>query len=204
MNNEKIKSIEVIDILEQIQKLNKMIALHQDSENDSMLKQYLHMKDSFVKGLGEMMQKLDIKINEIKEIGGSRNKDFYSPLYLDDYDLFPLKDIQLELDNFNKLQLQQGLAIGLLLLIAWAIFEAASRHLLKGSDNNILTPSDLVISLFDQEIISEVDKDWLLQKSKIRDSVAHGFKYAEPSLTNNDLNKIKSITTSLIVQKLAS
>lgn len=54
----------VSDILEQINELNKMIAIHKnDAENNSMLTPYMHMKAEFVNELNSILTafRLDVK-----------------------------------------------------------------------------------------------------------------------------------------------
>ena len=57
------KIIRVMDILEQVEALNEMIALHKgQSENSSMLVQYESMKNEFVKELNGILQEFKIKL----------------------------------------------------------------------------------------------------------------------------------------------
>ena len=60
--NEKI--VRVIDILEQVEELNKMIELHKNSnpESSSMLSQYEQMKATFVQELNTILKKFQINI----------------------------------------------------------------------------------------------------------------------------------------------
>ena len=57
------KIVRVSDILEQIDELNKMIEIHQDSSGESsMLSQYKHMKDEFIKELSSILQEFQLGI----------------------------------------------------------------------------------------------------------------------------------------------
>jgi hypothetical protein len=66
MNNLDIKQIKVnriYDILEQVEQLNKMIHLHQQNENSSMLEQYKMMKQDFIEELNAILVEFEIRIN---------------------------------------------------------------------------------------------------------------------------------------------
>lgn len=57
------KIVRVSDILEQIDELNRMIEVHGDnSEESSMLSQYKHMKEEFVKELNSILQEFQLGI----------------------------------------------------------------------------------------------------------------------------------------------
>jgi len=55
--------IRVSEILEQVEELNKMIEIHRNNSNGSMLSQYQEMKKGFVNELNTILKtfKLDIK-----------------------------------------------------------------------------------------------------------------------------------------------
>jgi len=57
--NEKI--VRVSDILEQIDELNKMIKVHKDNSESSMLEQYEYMKKEFLDELNKIL--LDFQIS---------------------------------------------------------------------------------------------------------------------------------------------
>ena len=77
---ERPKNIEIIDVLEQIQRQNKLIALHKDAENDIMVAQYEDLKHDYTLKLNQILAKYNIDIKKLKEIGGERKADFYAPL----------------------------------------------------------------------------------------------------------------------------
>lgn len=57
------KIVRVFDILEQIDELNKMIQIHEDSsEESSMLSQYKYMKEEFVNELNTILQEFQLRI----------------------------------------------------------------------------------------------------------------------------------------------
>ena len=65
MNNSDIKQIKanrIYDILEQVEQLNKMIHLHQQNANSSMLQQYKIMKQDFVEELNSILIAFDISV----------------------------------------------------------------------------------------------------------------------------------------------
>ena len=49
------KIIRVVDILEQVEELNKMIELHKSNDNNSMLVQYQFMKREFIQELETLL-----------------------------------------------------------------------------------------------------------------------------------------------------
>ena len=49
------KGVDISDILEQIDKLNKMIELHSRDESNSMIEQYQFMKKEFTSKLNEIL-----------------------------------------------------------------------------------------------------------------------------------------------------
>lgn len=58
--------IRIADILEQIQKLNKMIAMHQEITNDAvMIYQYTSMRKAFMDELKDLLQALEIDVTEL-------------------------------------------------------------------------------------------------------------------------------------------
>lgn len=67
MKNES-EIVEIIDILEQIKKLNSMIGLHQQqSPNDFMIHQYQDLKTRFLEELNQKLQPFEIEVkNSIK------------------------------------------------------------------------------------------------------------------------------------------
>ena len=67
-------NIRVADILEQIEGLDKMIALHKkQSIDDSMLKQYQYMRHRFYLELAKLMKKYHFNLSESKS-EKSKNK----------------------------------------------------------------------------------------------------------------------------------
>ncbi len=57
------KIVRVSDILEQIDELNRMIEVHEDSSEDSsMLSQYKYMKDEFISELNSILQEFQLGI----------------------------------------------------------------------------------------------------------------------------------------------
>lgn len=56
------KIVRVSDILEQIDELNKIIKIHQDNSDNSMLKQYEFMKNEFVVELNQILSEFQISI----------------------------------------------------------------------------------------------------------------------------------------------
>ncbi len=56
------KIVRVSDILEQIDELNKMIKIHEDNSESSMLKQYQYMKNQFLSELNSILNDFQITI----------------------------------------------------------------------------------------------------------------------------------------------
>ena len=56
------KIVRVSDILEQIDELNKMIKVHEDNSESSMLEQYQYMKKEFVDELNKILIDFQISI----------------------------------------------------------------------------------------------------------------------------------------------
>lgn len=53
----------VLDILEQVKELNKMIDLHKNQSNDNfMVNQYQDMKNRFLEELKELLSKYEIEV----------------------------------------------------------------------------------------------------------------------------------------------
>jgi len=55
------KIVRVTDILEQVDELNKMIKVHQNNSDKSMLTQYEFMKSEFVEELHKILNDFQIK-----------------------------------------------------------------------------------------------------------------------------------------------
>ncbi len=55
----------VIDILEQIKDINKMIEIHQDDADALMTDQYKYRKEKLLKGLSELLQRFDISPTDL-------------------------------------------------------------------------------------------------------------------------------------------
>lgn len=67
MNNKEIVSeeiVKVIDILEQIKDVNRMIEIHKEKDS-FMLNQYVHRKDKFLKELSVLLEKFDISPTDL-------------------------------------------------------------------------------------------------------------------------------------------
>ena len=56
------KIVRVSDILEQIDELNKMIKVHQDNSETSMLEQYEYMKKEFLNELNSILTDFQLTI----------------------------------------------------------------------------------------------------------------------------------------------
>ena len=50
----------IVDILEQIKDLNRMIGIHKEDEDDLMLSQYEYRKEKFLKELKDLLKGFDI------------------------------------------------------------------------------------------------------------------------------------------------
>ena len=55
----------IIDILEQIKDVNRMIQIHQDDEDGLMIDQYKYRKEKFLKELKELLQEFDISPTDL-------------------------------------------------------------------------------------------------------------------------------------------
>ena len=65
MSASKIKNYSIVrvsDILEQIDDLNKMIKLHKDNSDNSMLAQYEYMRRGFVDELNSLLEEFQISV----------------------------------------------------------------------------------------------------------------------------------------------
>ena len=51
---------EIVDILEQIKDVNRMIEIHLNDKDDLMINQYKHRKNKFLKELKSLLQQFDI------------------------------------------------------------------------------------------------------------------------------------------------
>lgn len=51
---------QIVDVLEQIKDVNRMIQLHQTDEDDLMLNQFKHRKEELLKEFRNLLQILDI------------------------------------------------------------------------------------------------------------------------------------------------
>ncbi len=56
------KIVRVSDILEQIDGLNKMIKIHEENSNSSMLEQYQYMKSQFLSELNVILNDFQLSI----------------------------------------------------------------------------------------------------------------------------------------------
>jgi len=57
--------LEVVDVLERINDVNKLLELHKDDDDDLILSQYLYQKNNFIKELLDLLQRFDISPNEL-------------------------------------------------------------------------------------------------------------------------------------------
>ena len=55
----------VIDILEQIQDVNRMLEIHKDDEDDLMLNQFQYRKENFLKELKNLLKDFDISPTDL-------------------------------------------------------------------------------------------------------------------------------------------
>lgn len=68
MEDLKIKDeriIRIVDNLEQIKSVDKMIILHQDDKDNIMLSQYKYQRNQFVKEISKLLVELDIEPREL-------------------------------------------------------------------------------------------------------------------------------------------
>ena len=80
MNAVNSKNLIVIDLLEQIEGLNEIVALHEQSGDISSLKQYIFLRDDFTEKLDKFVAESEIDIDRLMKEGGDRKEHFYSPL----------------------------------------------------------------------------------------------------------------------------
>ncbi|MEL6672334.1 MAG: hypothetical protein AAFR61_09080 [Bacteroidota bacterium] len=57
--------LEVLDLLEEIEALNKMISLHREGGDSLMQAQYRYRKAQILKKLGQLLQAFDIKPEDL-------------------------------------------------------------------------------------------------------------------------------------------
>ena len=55
----------IVDILEQIKDVNKMLEIHKNDEDDLMLSQYQYRKEKFLKELKELLKEFDISPTDL-------------------------------------------------------------------------------------------------------------------------------------------
>lgn len=68
MNSKELVSKEIaqaIDILEQIEDVNRMISVHQTDQDDMMTNQYQYRKENLVKEFSNLLQKFNINPNDL-------------------------------------------------------------------------------------------------------------------------------------------
>ena len=57
--------IKLVNILQQIEDVDRQIGLHKDDESKSMLNQYQYRRDRFLAKLGELLEEFKIKPSEL-------------------------------------------------------------------------------------------------------------------------------------------
>lgn len=57
--------IKLVNILQQIEDVDRQIELHKDDESKSMLNQYQYRRDRFLAKLGELLEEFKIKPSEL-------------------------------------------------------------------------------------------------------------------------------------------
>ena len=57
--------IKLVNILQQIEDVDRQIELHKDDESKSMLNQYQYRRDRFLAKLGELLEEFNIKPSEL-------------------------------------------------------------------------------------------------------------------------------------------
>jgi len=202
----------VIDLLEQIEDVNEIVALHEESGDMSSWKQYIFLRDSLIERLNGVVNQSEIDIDTFIKQSGNREEKFYSPILdlIEDRlnanaDLLPLEDINEELEKFSDEEKLSGLmGVGLGLLLVWVLFEAASNHLFE-KEKSINKPSlkkrpSSIQQLAERKIISKKEKEWLLVKKKTRDTLVKGFIYKGDSIKPKDIKKISTITKTIVKQ----
>ncbi len=68
MNHQELVSkeiAEVIDILEQVKDVNRMISIHQSDEDDLMKDQYTHRKENLLEELKDLLKEFDIQPTDL-------------------------------------------------------------------------------------------------------------------------------------------
>lgn len=74
------KYFKIIDLLEQIERLNEIVALHEHSGDDSSLKQYVFLRDDFSAKLDKVLKSFAVDNKELIKAGGERSDGFYAPV----------------------------------------------------------------------------------------------------------------------------
>ena len=68
-------SVRMIDLLEQIQEVDKIINVHKESGDSLsifMIKQYMVRREEFVEQLNEMFNQFSLQLNSLESINGSK------------------------------------------------------------------------------------------------------------------------------------
>ncbi len=113
MNQENQKYYAVLDILDEVQALNKVIDAHKNSPSEHSKKQYIQLKNEYLSNLELILKEENIDLGKILDLGGKQSDSYYSPIYNNIGNVIQNLTKQLRaldefrpIDRFASLQLQ--------------------------------------------------------------------------------------------------
>lgn len=204
MNHSNEKYYKILDILDEIQALDKVIQAHENSPSAFSKNQYVELKNEYLKNLKSILKKENIDFNKLLALGENSSDSYYLPIYNNiEYLLTNLTKQLKSVEDFSTIQ---NVPNSVYFFMVWTCFESAANILIKKKlSSNIsksTNSSDLVSSLYIIKIISEKDKDFLVEKKSVKDSVVDGLFY-EDKVRISDIKKVKDIALRLI-QKIGT
>ena len=189
---EKEAILDIIDLLEKIERVNKRISAHYSIGNDFNAEEWISFRKQLEEELSEITNNVDISVDKIKEEAGKRDKDFFSSLE-NDYELRPIPEIKSELKLLEKLDV--NILSVLILISCFAILYAASKYT-KEDRKEQKSPEQDLDDLFSEGIISKSDNEFLKKMEQKRKKVSHGVNVK--GINPIDVIKVKKITKKVV------
>jgi hypothetical protein len=194
------KYYDILDIMDDIQSLNKVIHAHEKSPSEYSKNQYLKLKSKQIKGLKLILEKEKINFTKLLKLGGDQSYSYYLPIYNNVNYL--LSNMTKELEIIEHLRPVKKIPKSISFFMVWTIFEtAATLFVNKTQEKSKISTgediSDLVSSLYTINGITKKDKDFLFEKRFVRNSVSDGLFY-ENKVLLADIKKVRSIALKVV------
>lgn len=189
----------VIDVLEEVYELEKVIIAYKNSQSDYSKIQYLDLKQKYLIQLKNLLQKNTIDIGKLLNLSKNKDADFYSPIVNNTQHL--LANAKSNLDVLEDTIHIKNYPKSLSFVFVLSIFEAVAQAFIIRKHNTFQSlyhsesAPDVLSYLYQNKAINTTDKKFLSVKRQFSLSEAGVF---DKSIEQKDIRRIKAITWKVV------